>query len=291
MNEYFSSRRGLIDQRLAEIASAAVTPDALRPALEAAIQSSGKRVRGTLVLAVGEAHGLRPPSMLDAAAAFELIHSCSLIIDDLPALDDAELRRGEPTLHRRYGEDLAILSAVALLNCSYGLIAKAHAATRPRRWSLAQVMERVVHAVGWDGTIGGEAVDLHSGSGPLDFKTLEYIHSRKTGALFVACAAVAAMLGNTTASALEAIEAYAKNLGLAFQITDDILDVTSTREELGKDVGKDEERLTFVKLAGVDGARKLTAELIETSIAAIKPLGSGGQHLQELALLVRDRSR
>jgi geranylgeranyl diphosphate synthase type II len=290
VSEYFSSRRRLIDDRLDAIAAAAITPAPLRPALDSAIRSAGKRVRGCLVVASGEAHGVRPNRLLDAAAAFELIHSCSLVLDDLPAFDNAQLRRGAPALHRAFGEDLAVLSAVALLNESYGLLARSHSALHPRRWPLAEVIGRVVHAVGWDGTIGGEAVDLHSGTSTIDFATLEYIHSRKTGALFVAAAAVGGMLGNATEGSLEALEAYAKNLGLAFQITDDILDVTSTPEELGKDVGKDQERLSFVKLAGIEGARALAGELIDTSISAIAGLGRAGQHLHELALIVRDRT-
>jgi geranylgeranyl diphosphate synthase type II len=291
VTDYFATRRELIDARLRSIAESAVTPPSLRPALEAAVRSIGKRVRGTLLIASGEALGAKPEKLIDAAAAFEMIHSCSLILDDLPALDDAELRRGERTLHRRFGEDLAILSAVALLNYSYGLLARNHAELNPRRWPLARIIERVVDAVGWDGSIGGEAVDLHSESEQLDFQTLEYIHSRKTGALFVASGAVGAMLANAGEGSLRAIEAYAKNLGLAFQITDDILDVVSTPELLGKDVGKDINRLTFVKLAGIDGARKLNDELIETSVRAIEPLGKAGEALRQLALLVRDRTR
>lgn len=266
-----------------------MAPSTLAVALESAIVSPGKRVRGSLLIAAGEAIGAPPEKLLDAACAFELIHTCSLIIDDLPALDDAEMRRGERTLHRRVGEDLAILSAMALLNESYALIARNHTIMRPRRWPLATLIERVTDAVGWDGTIGGEAVDLHSATERLDFNTLEYIHSRKTGALFVAAAAVGAMLANVSASALEALEAYAKNLGLAFQITDDILDVTASAEDLGKDVGKDQDKLTFVKLAGVEGSRELTGELIDTSMAAIAPLGKGAVHLRELAKIVRDR--
>lgn len=234
---------------------------------------------------------MRAEKVLDAAAAFELIHTSSLILDDLPSMDDAALRRGEPTLHRVFGEDLAILAAVALLNQAYGLIAQNHAALAPRRWPAQRVVQRVVDAVGWDGSIGGQAVDLHSDAARLDFATLEYIHSRKTGALFVASAAVGGMLANVAESMLGRLETYAKNLGLAFQITDDVLDATASAESLGKDVGKDEQKLTFVRLAGVDGARQLAAELIETSISAIAPLGTKGEHLRDLALIVRDRVR
>jgi geranylgeranyl diphosphate synthase type II len=220
-----------------------------------------------------------------------MIHASSLILDDLPSMDDAQLRRGAPTLHREYGEDLAILAAVALLNHAYGLIARNWDLLTPRRWSLSVVVRRVVDAVGWDGTIGGEAVDLHSEGSALDFDTLEYIHSRKTGALFVASAAVGGMLSNMHPSALQRVEIFAKNLGLAFQITDDVLDVTGSPEALGKDVGKDEQRLTFVKLAGVDGARKLSQELVDTSLSAIATLGAAAMPLQALAATVRDRVR
>ncbi|MGZ5473704.1 MAG: polyprenyl synthetase family protein, partial [Thermoanaerobaculia bacterium] len=289
VTDYFASRRKLIDRFLAELRPSAPPP--LEAPLRRSLESAGKRVRGVLTLAVGEAVGARPERLVPAAAAMEMIHASSLILDDLPAMDDALLRRGAATLHREFGEDLAILSAVALLNHSYGLVARAHADCSPRRWPMQQVLQRVVDAVGWDGTIAGEAVDLHSEGATLDFDTLEFIHSRKTGALFVAAAAVGGMLANIHSAPLQRIEVFAKNLGLAFQITDDVLDVTSNPETLGKDVGKDEQRLTFVKLAGVEGARKLSVELVETSLAAIDPLGAAARPLRDLAVMVRDRVR
>ena len=244
-----------------------------------------------LTIAVGEASGCRAEKLVDAAAAMEMVHASSLILDDLPAMDDATLRRGQPALHRAFGEDLAILTSVALLNHAYGLVASNHATLSPRRWSAGDVVQRVVDAVGWDGTIAGEAVDLHSEDSRLDFDTLEFIHSRKTGALFVAAAAIGAMLANADGAAVRRFEIFAKNLGLAFQITDDILDVTSTPEQLGKDVGKDEGKLTFVKLAGVDGARQLAGELVDTSLAAISGMRASADPLRQLAVMVRDRSR
>jgi geranylgeranyl diphosphate synthase type II len=289
VNDYFTSRRILIDDFLARLRPGAPAP--LDAPLRRALDSAGKRVRGVLTLAVGEAVGAKPEKLVAAAAAMEMIHASSLILDDLPAMDDATLRRGAPTLHREFGEDLAILTAVALLNHAYGLVAQVHAECSPRRWPMQQVVQRVVDAVGWDGTIAGEAVDLHSEESKLDFDTLELIHSRKTGALFVAAAAVGGMLANIHSAPLQRIEVFAKNLGLAFQITDDVLDVTSNPETLGKDVGKDEQRLTFVKLAGVEGARKLSEELVETSLAAIEPLGTAAKPLRDLAVIVRDRVR
>jgi geranylgeranyl diphosphate synthase type II len=290
LNEHFQLRREMVNARLAALAAGTRAPDVLRKPLEKAITSPGKRVRGVLTITVGEALGAKSAGLVDAAAAFELIHASSLILDDLPSMDDAELRRGEPALHRAFGEDLAILSSVALLNESYALVASSHSALKPRRWPLSTLIGRVVDAVGWDGTIGGESVDLHCEAETLDFHTLEYIHSRKTGALFVASAAIGAMLAGASESMLGAVEAYAKNLGLAFQITDDILDATSSAAELGKDVGKDEGKLTFVRLAGVEGARQLNRELIETSIRAVRPLGSDGEPLMALATMLRDRT-
>jgi geranylgeranyl diphosphate synthase type II len=291
MSDYFTSRRGLIDRRLAEIATKTGAPAPLEPALRAALASSGKRIRGTLTLAVGESVGARAERVVDAAAAIEMIHASSLILDDLPAMDDAAMRRGAPALHRQFGEDLAILTAVALLNHAYGLIADCHAALSPRRWRAHEVIDRVVGAVGWNGTIAGEAVDLHGEGSKLDFDTLEFIHSRKTGALFVAAAAVGGMLAGIHPAPLQRVEVFAKNLGLAFQITDDVLDLTADAAQLGKDVGKDAQKLTFVKLAGVEGARKLSGELVDTAVAAIETLGAAAAPLRELAAIVRDRVR
>ncbi len=286
---YFDEKRALIDRRLEQVADAIPAPAPLDRPLRQALTSSGKRVRGILTLAAGEAAGGRAGKLLDAAAAMEMIHTSSLILDDLPAMDDAMLRRGQPALHRAFGEDMAVLAAVALLNHAYGLVSENHAALRPGRWSAHQIVQRVVDAVGWDGSVAGEAVDLHSEKSELDFDTLEFIHSRKTGALFVAAAAVGAMLANTDPATLRRIEVYAKNLGLAFQITDDVLDVTADSRQLGKDVGKDAQRLTFVKLAGVDGARKLAGELVDTSLGAIESMRSAAEPLRTLAVMVRDR--
>jgi geranylgeranyl diphosphate synthase type II len=290
LNAYFDARRALIDDTLQELSTRTAAPLPLDAPLRRSLTSSGKRVRGILVLAVAESVGAKPEKLALAAAAMEMIHASSLILDDLPAMDDALLRRGAPALHREFGEDLAILTAVALLNHAYGAIAQNHAACSPRRWPLAQVIQRVVDAVGWNGTVAGEAVDLHSEGSHLDFDTLEFIHSRKTGALFVASAAVGGMLANIHPAPLQRIEVFAKNLGLAFQITDDVLDVTGNAEQLGKDVGKDAQRLTFVKLAGVDGARKLSEELVDTSLAAIAPLGPSAKPLRDLAEFVRVRA-
>lgn len=288
---YFETRRLLVDGHLQKIAAAITAPPPLDEPIRRSLTSSGKRVRALLTIAAGEALGCKAEKLLDAAAAMEMIHVSSLILDDLPAMDDATLRRGEPALHRAYGEDLAILAAVALLNHAYGLVTANHLARSPRLWPAHQIIQRVVDAVGWDGTVAGEAVDLHSEGSTLDFNTLEFIHSRKTGALFVAAGAIGAMLANGDPSVVRRIEIYARNLGMAFQITDDVLDETADSRQLGKDVGKDAGKLTFVRLAGVEGARQLARELVETSLASIASLRATADPLRELAVMVRDRVR
>lgn len=288
---YFETRRLLVDSHLRKIATAVAAPPPLDEPIRRSLTSSGKRVRALLTIAAGEALGCKAEKLLDAAAAMEMIHVSSLILDDLPAMDDATLRRGQPALHRAYGEDLAILAAVALLNQAYGLVAANHAERAPRLWPAHQLIQRVVDAVGWDGTVAGEAVDLHSEGSTLDFNTLEFIHSRKTGALFVAAGAIGAMLANGDPSMVRRIEVYARNLGLAFQITDDVLDVTADAAQLGKDVGKDEGKLTFVRLAGVAGAKQLAGELVDTSLASIASMRATADPLRELAVIVRDRVR
>src|SRR5207237_5358882 len=149
VHDEFASRRAIIDEYLRNLAQRTGAPKPLLEPLQRALQSPGKRVRGILTLAAGEAGGCKPEKLIDAAAAMEMIHTCSLILDDLPSMDDATLRRGAPTLHREFAEDLAILTAVSLLNQAYGLVAKNHAALNPRQWPLQQVIKRVVDAVGW----------------------------------------------------------------------------------------------------------------------------------------------
>ena len=260
---YFDDRRSRIDEHLQRLAAAIPAPPVIAEPIRSALLAPGKRVRGLLTIAAGESLGARGEKLTDAAAAMEMIHASSLILDDLPAMDDAMMRRGRPALHRAYGEDLAILASVALLNHAYGLVAQNHALLSPRRWSASEVVQRVVDAVGWDGTIAGEAVDLHSEHSKLDFDTLEFIHSRKTGALFVAAAAVGAMLANADPAAVHRIEVYAKNLGLAFQITDDVLDLEGDEAAVGKKLRKDRKagKVTFVDHLGLDGAKREARQL------------------------------
>jgi geranylgeranyl diphosphate synthase, type II len=273
----------------------AVYPERVHAAIAHALTSPGKRLRPVLTLAVAEMFGCTAPPVLDLACAVEMVHACSLVLDDLPAMDDAALRRGRPTAHRVFGEDMAILAAVALLNRAYALVVEAGSRLRLRRYAVADLAHHLSAAIGTDGLIGGQALDLEA-RGPeperlVSLERLEYIHSHKTGALFLAAAELGAMAADTNRRNLEMVAGYAKNLGLAFQISDDLLDVVASSEETGKDSGQDVHKVTFVKLLGVDGARALEAELLEFSVAAVAPLGAKATPLLALAEMVRHRRR
>ena len=240
-----------------------------------------------LAMAVAEMLGGAAGDALDLACAVELVHCCSLVLDDLPAMDDALQRRGRPTLHREFGEDVALLAAFALLNRGYALVAEASQRLQLSRYSPEELLHHLAQAIGTGGLIGGQALDLASGAGSPSLSDLEYIHSHKTGALFLAAAELGAMAVDARRRDLEAIGVFAKNLGLAFQIEDDLLDVLATPAEIGKDVGKDDSKATFVKLLGVNGARALADELLEFALASVAPFGRKAAVLRALVDFVR----
>ena len=247
----------------------------------------GKRVRPVLTLAVAEMLGARDlDAALDLGCAVELVHASSLVLDDLPAMDDAALRRGRATTHRAFGEDLALLAAFALLNRAYELVADVARRTPRRRWTGEDLLHHLTAAVGPGGLVGGQALDLAARPEDTGLERLEAIHSHKTGALFVAAAELGAMAADARRKDLEAVGSYAKNLGLAFQIEDDLLDVLATPEETGKDARQDEEKATFVRLLGVDGARQLADELLRFAVESLAPFGRRADGLVALAEFV-----
>jgi geranylgeranyl diphosphate synthase type II len=248
---------------------------------------AGKRVRPVLTLAVAEMFGApESDDAVDLACAVELVHACSLVLDDLPAMDDAELRRGQPTTHRAFGEDVALLAAFALLTRAFQLVADAGQRLGLSRYAPEDLAHHLAEAIGSRGLVGGQALDLAARPAELDLERLEYVHSHKTGALFVAAAELGAMAADARRKELESVGRYAKNLGLAFQIEDDLLDALATPEETGKDVRKDAGKTTFVTLLGIDGARTLADELLAFAIESIAPLGRKADPLRALAEFV-----
>lgn len=269
-------------------------PEGQAPRVQAALEDSlyapGKRLRPILALMVAEILRGDPESVLPAACAIEMVHTASLVLDDLPCMDDAVRRRGRPTCHVTHGEATAILAAFALQNRAFEILGHGWpgAPDAAVRSGLARDLAR---AIGMDGMIAGQAKDLEMTDRPLDFQTLEFIHSRKTGALFIASAELGAATARSNAADRAAMGAFAKNLGLAFQIVDDLIDAVGAEAEAGKDVSQDLKKTTFVSFSGVDGARQLASELIEASIEAVAPFGTRAQPLRELARYVVARRR
>jgi geranylgeranyl diphosphate synthase type II len=281
-----------VDRRLPELLPPAEQrPEPVHRAMHYALTGAGKRVRPALTLAVAELFGARPDAVLDLACAVEMVHACSLVLDDLPSMDDATLRRGRPTVHLAFGESVALLAALALLNRAYSLVAESAHRLAPKRYSSEDMVHHLAAAIGSEGLIGGQALDLLARPESLDLELLEFIHSHKTGALFMAAGELGAMAADARRRDLEIIARYAKNLGLAFQISDDLLDVLGTAGTTGKDVHQDEAKVTFVKLLGVAGAQSLAAELLGFAVDSLAPLGRKADPLRALAHFVQHRTR
>jgi geranylgeranyl diphosphate synthase type II len=249
------------------------------------VHAPSKRIRAVLVLLCAELCGGTAARALGAAAGIELVHAASLILDDLPAMDDAPLRRGRPSNHLEYGEPIAILAAFALLNSAFGVLSASYEPP------LASTLSRILSdAVGLEGLIGGQAADLLATDRQISFETLERIHRGKTGALFVASATAGALTAGAGAEQQQWLGAFAKNLGLAFQIIDDLLDVEGDPAETGKAVREDARKTTFVSFSGVAGARQLAAELCQTADRALAPFGRRADRIRELSAFVVARS-
>jgi geranylgeranyl diphosphate synthase type II len=280
---FFPDYQRLVDVELSRLLPA--DDDAVSKAMAYTVLAPSKRVRPVLTLLSTELCGGDVSAALPAAAVMELVHASSLILDDLPAMDDAPLRRGRPANHRQFGEAIAVLAAFALLNRAYATLARAYDPALGARLS-----GLVSDAVGIDGLIGGQAADIFGTQERVTFEMLERIHRCKTGALFSAAATAGAVIANASAEALGSLGAYAKNLGLAFQIVDDLLDVQGDPAETGKAVRADMKKTTFVSFSGVAGARELAKELCQTADRALVPFGRRAERLRALSAFVAARS-
>jgi len=253
-------------------------PATLHRAMRYSVLGGGKRLRPILCLASAEAvGGLRAVAMLPAVA-LECLHTYTLIHDDLPAMDDDDLRRGQPTCHKKFGEATAILTGDALLTLAFELLARS--TTAP-----TQLVLELAEAAGSRGVVGGQAEDLAAEGCPPDAAWLDFIHANKTGKLIRAACRMGAIAADAKAAQLAALTTYAEKIGLAFQIADDVLNVTSTPEQLGKTVGSDaaHKKMTYVALYGLAAARAHANALIAEAQAALVPLGAQAQPLAELA--------
>jgi geranylgeranyl diphosphate synthase type II len=272
-----------------------VEPAELHAAMRHSVLAGGKRIRPVLALAAYEACGGRETgAVLPAACALELLHTYSLIHDDLPAMDDDTLRRGRPTCHVVFGEATAILAGDALQTMGAYLLA---AEPRGTRWAARRnrVSREVLDALGTAGMAGGQALDLRlTGTGEAaDGPLLERIHRMKTGRFLEACLLAGAHWAGAPAARRKALKRYGEALGLAFQVVDDILDATGTDASLGKTAGKDavQKKATFVALWGLEGARRTARDLLSGALRALDGFGPECQDLRELARYVVGRSR
>lgn len=243
----------------------------LAEAMRYSLEAGGKRVRPVLCLLAAEAVGGEASDALAGAVALEYVHTYSLIHDDLPAMDDDDLRRGRPTNHKVYGEGHAILAGDGLLTEAFGTLANGPGDPARRLEALTILAD----AAGWRGMVGGQALDLEGETlAQYDLAHLQVIHRLKTGALLRASLEMGAILGGATAADRAALRAYGEAIGLAFQIQDDILDATATDADLGKRAGKDAGRgkITYPSLLGLDGARKALEEATETALCQLASL-------------------
>jgi geranylgeranyl diphosphate synthase type II len=269
----FEALRAGVDRRLAELAPPkGSAPDRLVEAVRYALLAPGKRFRPMMTLLAAAEFGAPEGAALDAACAFEMIHAASLILDDLPAMDDAGLRRGLPTIHRAFDEATAILAGVGLLNQAYAVIAADHALPGPLR---ADLTARAAHAVGFSGLIAGQARDLFDRDQTRDAAALDRLNHEKTGVLIIAAAQGGAAIAGAPAAAVDAVGVFARHIGLAFQIRDDIIDAQGSAEGAGKDVGKDAAMTTVVSALGLAGARQAMEGHLASASAALGGVGAG----------------
>ncbi|MEN6389317.1 MAG: polyprenyl synthetase family protein [Syntrophomonas sp.] len=266
-------------------------PPVIHEAMHYAVFNGGKRLRPILVFEGAVLAGGERLSVVPAACALEMIHSYSLVHDDLPAMDDDDFRRGKPTCHRVYGEANAILTGDALLTRAFELLAQNVQVKEVEPLRVLTVIEEVSQAAGSRGMVGGQVLDLESEGKVLDEPGLETIHHLKTGELFKAALRAGALLAGMEEERLDCLDSYARCFGLAFQITDDILDVKGDEALIGKPVGSDEKnnKVTYPRLYGLEGAWALARENVDRCLASLQGFGQSADFLRSLALFLLER--
>jgi geranylgeranyl diphosphate synthase type II len=261
-----------------------VYPETIYESMRYSLMAGGKRLRPILCLATCELMGGSEPMAMATACALEMIHTMSLIHDDLPAMDNDDYRRGKLTNHKVYGDDVAILAGDALLAYAFEHVARQTVGVSPER--ILRVVADLGRSVGAEGLVGGQVVDLASEGNPdITLETLTYIHTHKTGALLEVSVTAGAILAGADEAAIATLSDYAKCIGLAFQIVDDVLDITATSEELGKSAGKDlqAQKATYPSLWGIEESRRQAQQLVDQAKAAVACFGEGAQPLLALA--------
>jgi len=284
LEKYFPNRSGS--------AAEGVFPTSLHTAIRYSLFAGGKRVRPILSMAAFEAVGGEGDEILPFACALEMIHTYSLIHDDLPALDNDDYRRGQLTCHKVFGEAIGILAGDALLTEAFRLMTnRSMRGLSLRDGQMLDVIHEVAQAAGMQGMVGGQVLDIESEGKEVDFPTVEYIHTHKTGALILVSVRAGAKLGGGDEAALRALTRYGEGIGLAFQIADDILNVEGKSVLLGKKTGSDlsKGKATYPSLVGLEESKRRARELVELAVDAIRSFGSEAQPLREIAWFIVSR--
>jgi len=288
---YMAERARAVDQGLDRfLPSETAPPESLHKAMRYSVFAGGKRLRPVLVAAGAEAVGGSLDAVMPAACAVEMIHTYSLIHDDLPAMDNDDFRRGVPTNHKVFGEAIAILAGDALLTLAFRLLGDSVAAGADAQ-RLREVFMEVADAAGSAGMVGGQVADIECEGRPADAALVDYIHTHKTAALIRASIRSGAILAGATPEELKSLGVAGDDLGLAFQIMDDILDITATSEELGKTAGKDQaqQKATYPAVHGIETSRRRAQALIADAHAALEPFGPRALPLRALGTFIIER--
>jgi geranylgeranyl diphosphate synthase type II len=291
LERYLVRNTAAVDRALGKfLPKESVKPGTIHKAMRYSIFAGGKRMRPALVLAAAEACGGAVEEALPLACAVECIHTYSLIHDDLPAMDNDDLRRGKPTNHKVFGEGIAILAGDALLTQAFEIVA---VSPRSKRYSHKDIVLEIAVAAGSKQLIAGQVADLEGEGKKLPVSQLKYIHERKTSALLRCSTRLGGMSANCTAAQLEALSEFGYNVGLAFQIIDDILDVTQSSAQLGKTAGKDTaaQKATYPSIVGMEKSKAIAKQLTERAFASLRIFKGKAQALEGLAnfLLTRDK--
>lgn len=284
---YLQSRQALIEENLERFVPT-LYPVRLYEAMRYSLLAGGKRLRPVLCLAACELAGGTTDMAMPTACALEMIHTMSLIHDDLPSMDNDDYRRGLLTNHKVYGEAMAILAGDALLAYAFQVIAETEAVPAHR---VLQVVQRMGLAASATGLVGGQVVDIESEGKKISLETLQYIHEHKTGALLEVSVVSGALLGGASSEQVELLSHYANKIGLAFQIIDDVLDITATDEQLGKTAGKDlaQAKATYPSFWGVGASKAKAQQLIAEAKETLKPFGEKAVILEHLADFITQR--
>jgi len=294
IEKYLEEKRHLVDRYLeAHLSPIGTSPAVLHESIRYSLLAGGKRIRPILTIAAAEAIGPPPQAMLPVACAFEFIHTYSLIHDDLPAMDNDDFRRGKPTNHKVYGDGMAILAGDGLQTMAFEWCSRADLVNDIEPFVQVQIIAELAIGSGNQGMVGGQVLDIQAENQQVDLTELQNIHAHKTGKLIRASVRAGALLAGANLTQFELLTGYADDIGLAFQIADDVLNVTGTREELGKDANTDAERgkQTYPSFYGLEGAKKLAQECADRAIGRLSSFDDKADPLRGIAQYIVSRRK